>query len=395
MTRKRGNNEGTIAKLPSGSFRAQVTLDGKRLSHTGKTRSECQAWLRKMLDQIDEGLNYQGSQTTLGEFLVNWLETVKPALRPKPAHQYEALVQSHIIPIIGKIKMKDLRPETVDGLYQNRLKAGVGVRTVRYVHSVLHSALEKAVKLGMLTRNPSDGATQPRQDQAEILIYDESQVTQFLIASQENRHEALFHLAVKTGMRQGELLGLKWADLNWTTGVLQVRRQAQCVPGKGFVFCEPKTKAGKRTIQLGEASLNILRQQLEKQHLMKDIAGDRWKENDLIFPSTVGTPLDLCNLLKEFKRVLIKAGLPEIRFHDLRHTAASIMLKHNIPIFTVSRVLGHSRPSITLDIYAHMIPGMQDQVAKLMDEVITPIPVSMREKVREEIKEELEGEGDV
>jgi integrase len=315
-------------KLPSGSFRAQVTIDGKRLGHTGRTRSECQAWLRKMLDEIDNGMTYRSSQITLGDFLTNWLVTVRPTLRPKPAHQYEALVKNHIIPVLGKTKLKDLRPEMVDGLYQNRLKAGVGVRTVRYIHSVLHVALEKAGKLGLLTRNPADGATLPRQNPAEIIILDESQVIQFLIASRENRNEALFHLAVKTGMRQAELLGLKWVDLNWTTGMLQVRRQAQVEPGKGFIFCEPKTKSGRRVIQLGGASLQVLRQQLQKLQLMKQIAGDRWKENDLIFPSSVGTPIDLCNLRKEFKCVLEEAGLPEIRFHDLRHTAASIMLKH-------------------------------------------------------------------
>jgi integrase len=209
-------------------------------------------------------------------------------------------------------------------------------------------------------------------------------VIQFLIAARGNRHEALFHLAVKTGMRQAELLGLKWMDLDWTSGVLHVRRQVQRIDGKGFVFCEPKTKTGRRSIQLGEASLQMLRRQLEKQRREKAGAGGHWNENDLIFASSVGTPTELRNLLREYKKVLLKAGLPEIRFHDLRHTAASIMLKHNIPVFTVSRILGHSKPSVTLDIYAHMIPGMQDQAAKIMDEVIAPIQVGSRDRDEEE-----------
>ena len=392
MAKRRGNNEGSIVRLPSGTYRALITLDGKRITHTGKTRAECQGWIRKMLDQIDEGLTYQGSQTTLGEFLKEWLVTAKTALRPKPAQQYEKLVENHVLPVIGKVKLKDLRPDTIDMLYRNRIKAGIGVRTIRYCHSVLHVALEKAVRLGLMTRNPVDGATPPRNQQGEMLILDEEQVIRFLIAARGTQHEALFHIAVKTGMRQAELLGLKWVDLNLTSGQLQVRRQAQRVPGKGYAFCEPKTKAGRRTIPLGEASLNILRQHLEKQRLQKLIAGERWKELDLIFPSTIGTPIDLCNLLEQFKRVLKKAGLPEIRFHDLRHTAASIMLMHNIPIFTVSRVLGHSRPSITLDIYAHLIPGMQEQVAKIMDEALTPIPVSSPKEQVEEILAELEDE---
>ena len=275
MAKKKGNNEGTITKLPSGSYRAQVTLDGQRLSFTSKTRSECQAWVRKTLDHIDEGLTYEGSQTTLDEYLKNWLVTAKTALRPKTGHQYQQLVEYHIIPVLGKWKLKELRPDTIDRFYQNRIQAGVGNRTVRYLHSVLHKALEKAVKLGLLTRNPADGATPPRLDQGEMLVMNESQVTQFLIAAQGNRYEVMFHVAVKTGMRQAELLGLKWNDLDWTTGLLQVKRQVQRVDGKGYVFVEPKTKTGRRTIQLGEASLQALRQQMERQNFEKDFAGGR------------------------------------------------------------------------------------------------------------------------
>ena len=184
-------------------------------------------------------------------------------------------------------------------------------------------------------------------------------------------------------MRQAELLGLKWSDLDWRPGILQVRRQVQRIDGQGFIFCEPKTKTGRRSIQLGETSLQMLRKQFEKQSCEKEKAGDRWKENDLIFASSIGTPTELRNLLREYKKVLRKAGLPAIRFHDLRHTAASIMLKHGIPVLTVSRILGHSKPSVTLDIYAHMVPGMQDQAAKLMDEVLTPIPVGSLDRDEE------------
>jgi integrase len=374
---RRSNNEGSITKRPNGRWRAQVSIDGNRISHNGITKAECQRWLRKMLDQIEQGLTYAGSQTTLEDFFSNWVVTVQTSLRPKTAHQYEKIINNYIIPGVGKLRVKDLRPETVDAFYQKQLRAEVGVRTVRYIHSVLHVGLEKAVKLGLVGRNPVDGATPPRLNNNEMLVLDETQVTQFLLGAQENRNKALFHLAVKTGMRQGELLGLKWVDLDWVSGYLQVRRQVQRIDGKGFVFCEPKTKAGRRTIQLGETMLQTLREHIRDQRLEKMAAGVRWKENDLIFPSTIGTPLDLRNLLRDFKEILEKAGLPEIRFHDLRHSAASIMLKHNIPVLTVSRILGHSKPSVTLDIYGHLIPGMQSFAAKVMDEVIMPMQVSL------------------
>ena len=374
---RRSNNEGTITKRPNGKWRAQISLDGKRLSHNGDTKAECQHWLRQMQDQIEQGMSYVGSQMTLEAFFTNWIQTVKTSLRPKTAYQYQQLIEDYIIPGLGKLKAKDLRPETVDAFYQKLLKAGTGLRTVRYIHSVLHTGLEKAAKLGLIGRNPVDGATPPRMVNQEMLVLDENQVIRFLVTVENSRNKALYHLAVKTGMRQAEILGLKWVDLDWVSGYLQVRRQVQRVEGKGFVFCEPKTKAGRRTIQLGETMLLTLREQVKEQRVEKAAVGDRWQENGLIFPSTVGTPLDQRNLLREYKKLLEIAGLPSIRFHDLRHTAASIMLKHNVPVLTVSRILGHSKPSVTLDIYGHLIPGMQSVAAKVMDEVITPIKVDL------------------
>jgi integrase len=173
-----------------------------------------------------------------------------------------------------------------------------------------------------------------------------------------NRNKAIFHLAVKTGMRQAEPLGFKWVDLDWVSGYLQVRRQVQWIDGKRFVFCEPKTKAGRRTIQLGETMLHTLRENYNNQSLEKAVSGERWTENDLVFPSTIGSPLDLRKLFKDFKCILELAWLPDIRFQDLRHTAASIMLKHNIHVITECHILGHSKPSVTLDTYGHLIPGM-------------------------------------
>ncbi len=391
---KRGNNEGSITKRSNGTWRVQVSLGGKRLSFTANTKSECQLWLRKTLDQIDQGLTYRGTQTTLGEFLTGWIATVKTSLRPKTAHQYEEITQNYLMPGLGPIKLKDLRALAIDNLYQAQLKAGTGVRTVRYIHSVLHVALVKAVKMGLIGFNPADGATPPRLVTEEMQVLDETQVSQFLVAVQDNRNKALYHLAVKTGMRQAELLGLKWVDLNWTSGLLHIKRQVQRLEGKGFNFCEPKTKSGRRTIQLGETTLQVMREHLANQAVEKALAGTRWKEKDLIFPSSIGTPLDLRNLLRDYKELLDKAGLPALRFHDLRHTAASIMLKHNIPVFTVSKILGHSKPSITLDIYGHLIPGMQSEAARIMDDALTPVKIDLQKRVRdsETIAESNRGE---
>jgi integrase len=196
-------------------------------------------------------------------------------------------------------------------------------------------------------------------------------------------YQALYHLALTTGMRQGELLGLKWTDLQLHSGALLVQCQVQDIRGQGTIFQEPKTRAGRRTIKLGEGTLQALRLHYERQQLLKVVAGSRWKENDLIFPSKVGTPRDPSNLCLDFNRVLEKAGLPKIRFHDLRHTAASLMLNHGVPVIVASTRLGHSKPSITLDIYGHLYQEMQDEVARKMDELVSPVPVEFQAVVHQ------------
>ena len=164
--------------------------------------------------------------------------------------------------------------------------------------------------------------------------------TNFPWHAQSSPYYALYQLAVTTGMRQGELFGLKWVDLQWGKGVLHLQRQVQKVPGQGWSFDEHKTQAGRRTIKLGEGTLQVLREHRERQANLKEKTGDRWQEHDLVFPNTVGNPGDPSNLRIDFERTLNRAGLEKIRFHDLRHTAASLLLNNNVPVFVVSRMLG-------------------------------------------------------
>lgn len=229
----------------------------------------------------------------------------------------------------------------------------------------------------MVVYNPSQGAALPRNTHNEMQVLDASQVSQFLIAAQASPYHALYHLAVTTGMRLGELYGLKWIDLQWDKGILHIQRQVQQIPKKGWSFVEPKTKAGTRSIKLGEGTLQVLREYLIRQTEKKEIMGNRWKENGLIFPSSVGTPGDPSNMRKDFNETLEKAGINKIRFHDLRHTAASLLLNNNIPVIVVSRMLGHSKASVTLDVYGHLYSEMQEGAADVMDKLVTPIQVQL------------------
>ena len=193
-----------------------------------------------------------------------------------------------------------------------------------------------------------------------------------LFATKESRLESILQLAETTGMRQLELLGLKWIDLDWIKQTIKVERQLARTESRNE-FASLKSKFGRRTVSLGSKTIEVLRSQYKRQHAVRQAAGDLWTENDLIFTNATGSPLDPRNLLRDFKKLLRGAGLPIIRFHDLRHTAASLMLNHNVPVLVVSRMLGHSRPSITLDVYGHLIPSVQAEVAEKMDELITPI----------------------
>ena len=179
-----------------------------------------------------------------------------------------------------------------------------------------------------------------------------------------------------------ELLGLKWSDLDWIKRTLKVERQLIRPGGDGIQFSVPKTRYGKRTILLGARTIEVLREHIERQHTERLEAGDHWEEYGLIFTTGNGTPINPRNLLRDFK-ILLRAGLPTIRFHDLRHTAASLLLNQGVPVITISRRLGHAKASITLDVYGHLIPSMQGEVAEMIDDLVMPVPVQLDTKAEQ------------
>lgn len=218
--------------------------------------------------------------------------------------------------------------------------------------------------------NPTDGAIQPRWNKKEMQVLDESQISGFLNIARQSPYFGVFHFAIATGMRMGEILVLKWCDVDWSNSILFIRRQAQRVNGHGIIFQEPKTRAGTRKIKIQNNSILELEQQRNRIEKMKAKSSQRWQENDLIFPSRVGTTIVANNLRRNFKQNLQRAGLPNIRFHDLRHTAATLMINHEVPITVVSQILGHSKPSVTLDIYSHCSVAMQTNASLIMDAIV-------------------------
>ena len=375
MAKRRGNHEGTIFKRSNGTWRAQISIHGKRLGFSAKSQAECRKWLDEMTYQSKQGINLEAGSKKLKQFLEEWLVTVQSSKSPSTVGIYSRVLNRHVDPILGAVQVKDINPDQIQTLYSQRLSEGFSKHAVHQIHQVLHVAFEHALKLRLIPRNPVSYTSPPKPKRTEMSFYDESQVQTLLLTAQSitDHYYPLYYLAVHTGMRQGELLGLKWEDLDWNRRTLNVHRQLAYLPGGAFEFRDPKTKHGKRTILLSTGAIDILRQNQDNHLHQRRRKGDAWQEHGLMFPSKTGTPVNPSNLRRAFRELLKKSGLPKIRFHDLRHTAASLMLNNGTDVLIVSRRMGHAQASITLDVYGHLIPSKQEDVVQLMDEILTPI----------------------
>jgi integrase len=245
------------------------------------------------------------------------------------------------------------------------MERGIGARTVRLTHAVLHRALNQALKWTLVPRNPAAAVDKPKAQRAEMRVWTVEQAQAFLAAIRDHRLYALYHLAITTGLRRGELLGLKWSDLDGDR--LSVQRQLQRVPGAGLTLSEPKTARGRRSVTLARVDLAALRERRETQQRERLFAGDAWQDSGLIFTTPKGTPCDPDNAGHTFRTLTLAVGLPPIRFHDLRHTAATIMLTRGVHPKVVQERLGHASIELTMDTYSHVVANMQAHAAAQID----------------------------
>jgi integrase len=382
-TKRRGHNEGSIYfQLEKNSWRAMVTVDGHRLSHSAKTRQECQAWLKEMSKKVDNGLTYKATKITVNEYLEDWLISTKNNLRFTSHNQYKMTIHVHVLPYLGKVLLTDLRVDLIQKFYNKKIESGTGIPTISMINNILHRAFKQAVVLRIINYNPTDGVIIPRSTQnKEMKFLDESQSNYLLSIVKGTRFDALYQLELSTGLRESELLGLRWSDIDWRNKTISISRQLVHDPRlQPELFGPLKTSSAYRTIYLGDQTIEKLHEHFNAQGEERRIAEkkNKWTDFDLIFPSLVGTPMRQVNLYNNFKRILRSSGLPDIRFHDLRHTAATLMLNHNIPVIVVSKRLGHARVTITLNVYAHLIPESQKNVGQLMDDLISPIEVDSK-----------------
>ncbi|MDA1330412.1 MAG: site-specific integrase [Chloroflexi bacterium] len=370
MTAKRGHKEGTIYQRPNGKWRAQISLNGGRLSFTGNTRMEAQEWLRSMRNQAENGLTLKGAKTTYGAFLNEWLATAKQRLAESTNYSYNQLARAYILPSLGKVKLRDLTPTAIQRFYNRLVADGVGLRTVQKTHTVIHASLNAAMKLGLIGRNPDDATQPPKPVHREMRFLTQAEAKHLLRTAREtgDRYYALYFTAIVTGMRQGELLGLRWQDVDLEKGIINVKYSLTRSPGGGLKLQKPKTKSSERSVKLGTESVAVLNEQ--RNRLVHEKSHGLWQDTGHVFPSSVGTALDPTNLNRQFRQLLKKAELHKIRFHDLRHTAASLMLNNGVDVLVASRRLGHAKPSITLDVYGHLLPSIQAEAADVMDNLV-------------------------
>jgi integrase len=372
MAGRRGNKEGNLRKRPDGRWEARIVLpDGSRKSFYGKTRQEAAKLLVVAVRDQNIGLPIVGEKQTLEQYLGHWLEVVKPTIKPRTHRLYEMFVRVHIAPALGATTLSRLSPQQIQALYAGRLAAGLSSTSVQHVHYMLHRALDAALRLGLVQRNVSELIDPPRMRHHEMTVLSPEQVRTFLATAKIDRYYALYVLALTTGMRQGELLTLKWRDVDLDGARLTVRATLQYVKGQGYVFTPPKTKRSRRSIALTSAAVDALRAHRQRQDIEREKLGTAWADHNLVFPNTIGRPLDGIRLLQRyFHPLLERAGLPRIRFHDLRHTAATLLVGKGINPKIVSEMLGHAQVAITLDIYSHVMPHMQEQAAAAMDSLL-------------------------
>ena len=293
-------------------------------------------------------------------------DSAKPTVRPRTYESYHHIVNAHITPTLGKTSLTKLAPSQVRNLLNTKTAAGLSPRTVQYIRAVLRLALGQALRDGDVPRNVCDAVKAPKRERHEVQPLTLAQAKTFLAKITEHRDEALFMTAAVIGLRKGELLGLRWQDIDLDAGTLTVKMQAQRITGEK-VLVPPKTDKSRRSIDLPAFVVAALRRHRTRQLEERLPAGSRWHEQGLVFPSTIGTIADSANVTHAFHSALERAELPRQRFHDLRHLAASLMLAQDVNPKVMQEILGHSQLSMTMDLYSHLMPAAKKDVAARMD----------------------------
>lgn len=377
---RRGRGEGSIYQRQDGRWVAALTIgetetgSQRRRTVYGATRKDVAARLAELQSLAAAGGLVEPSHLTLRDLAARWLESKARTVRASTLADYRYTWERYILPRLGDVRVQKLGPLRLEA-HLDELGARYSARMVRQVRVLLHGALGQAVRWGILATNPVEAIDAPATRRQPPRVWTPDQVGAFLEASRRSRYHAAFYLALTAGLRRGEALGLRVSDVDHLAGLIRIRRTVQAVRGR-VAIGEPKTAAGVRTVHLAEDALQVLAARLEA--LAGEVARarhvGRWAgpEDPWVFGTHMGRPTNPSELLRAFARIVDQAGVPRIRFHDLRHTYASLALRSGVSLPAVSLRLGHSSPTITSEIYAHVVPGDERSSALSLAELGAP-----------------------
>ena len=337
-----------------------------------KTQKECKEKLKRAIEENAKVDAIRAEQYTVGQWMDVWFENcAKIKVRPSSHKTYRGYIDNHIKPNIGKIPLNKLSSLDLQKLYKKLLSGGrveriesqkqpkgLSAKTVRNINQVISSAMDFAIDQKLISTNPTDSCALPRLEHREMKTIPAEQLASFLHEARESGVFEMYYIELATGLRRGELLGLKWEDIDLERGTIQVRRQIARIDGE-VVEAPLKTKNSYRSVSIGQAAVEILRDQQRK------------TSSEYVFPSSTGGPISPDSVLHMLHRVLKRAGLPQIRFHDMRHTFATVALQNGVDIKTVSGMLGHYSAGFTLDTYAHVTTQAQRQAANTMSSILS------------------------
>ena len=354
---------------------------GKQVQHsiTGKTQKEVAQKLRELTSSIDAGTYQEPCKMTVSEWLDIWAEDYLKGIKASSIHLYKENIRLYIKPALGAVKLEALDTPMIQRFY-NRLeagkgdKAGLSAKTIKNIHGVFHKALQQAVAIGYLRFNPSDACILPRAVHKEIQPLNRQQITDFLQEIQGHRHQVLYTLALFSGMREGELLGLMWDCVDFESNTILVDKQLRRSQEKGgqYYFSPPKSNKSRR-ITIAPSVMKLLQFHRQEQARQRLFVGPGWVDSHLVFTNEIGDRLSYRTVYDCFKRIAAKIGCPEARFHDLRHTYAVMALESGDSIKTVQENLGHHAASFTLDVYGHVSEQMRMQSADRMERLLKNI----------------------
>jgi integrase len=374
MTR-RGPHEGSIHQRGDGRWAGSLHvgwIDGKRVrKHVlAHTRAEAVARLDELRRQHLTGMPIPDQRTKVGPYLETWLADVaKPRVRASTYESYRDIVTLHLVPGLGRIVLAKLSPADVQGFLNRKAESGLSPRRVAMLHGVLRTALRTAERWGYVTRNVARLVDVPKARRPVITPLSPEQAKALIEASADDRFLALWVTALATGLRQGELLGLRWADVDLDAGRVTVRHTLGMVDGH-LVLLEPKTPTSRRTVMLPETAVSGLRAHRTRQLMERLVAGSRWTDSGQVFTTTVGTPLHASRVSRAFHVALERAGLPSVRFHDLRHSTATYLLSRGMTLQDVKEQLGHSTIVLTSNTYGHLLDGRRSEMARELEAVL-------------------------